>query len=42
MRSDGSLSSDERREFAIQATKDAARIRELERAVEGIADPFRQ
>lgn len=42
LRSDGSLSSDERREFAIQATRDAARIRELERAVEGIADPFRQ
>ena len=42
LRSNSSLSSDERRELAIQATRDAARIRELERAVEGIADPFRQ
>ncbi len=42
LRSDSSLGSDERRALAIQATQDAARIRELERAVEGIADPFRQ
>lgn len=42
LRSDGSLSNDERRDLAIQATQDAARIRDLERAVEGIADPFRQ
>lgn len=42
LRSNSSLSSDARRELAIQATRDAARIRELERAVEGIADPFRQ
>lgn len=42
LRSDSSLGSDERRALAIQATRDAARIRELERAVEGIADPFRQ
>ena len=41
LRSDRSLSSDERREMTIQATKDAARARELERAVEGVADPFR-
>lgn len=42
LRSNSTLSSDERRGLAIQATRDAARIRELERAVEGIADPFRQ
>lgn len=42
LRSDSSLSSDERRDLAIQATRDAVRIRDLERAVEGIADPFRQ
>ena len=41
LRSDRSLPSDERRTLAIQATQDAARIRQLERAVEGIADPFR-
>lgn len=41
LRSDRSLSSDERREMTIQATRDAARARELERAVEGVADPFR-
>ena len=42
LRSNRSMSSDERRELAIQATRDAARIRELEQAVEGIADPFRE
>ena len=35
LRSNRSMSSDERRELAIQATRDAARIRELEQAVEG-------
>ena len=30
-----------RRELAIQATQDAARVRELASAVEGVADPFR-
>ena len=42
LRSDRSMESDERRELAVQATRDAARIRDLERAVEGIADPFRE
>ena len=41
LRSDRSLTSEERRALAIQATQDTARIRELEQAVEGIADPFR-
>ncbi|MBM6868121.1 DNA primase [Collinsella tanakaei] len=41
LRSDRSLTSEVRREMAIQATRDAARVRELERAVEGVADPFR-
>lgn len=41
LRSGGAATSEERRSLAIQATRDAARIRELERAVEGIADPFR-
>ena len=40
LRSDGQLSSDERRELAIGASRDAARIRELEKRVEGVADPF--
>lgn len=42
LRSDRSMESDERRGLAVQATRDAARIRDLERAVEGIADPFRE
>ena len=42
LRSDRSMESGERRELAVQATRDAARIRDLERAVEGIADPFRE
>ena len=41
LRSDTKLTSDERRELAIGASQDAARIRELEKRVEGIADPFR-
>lgn len=41
VRSDASLSSEERRDIAIRTTQDAARVRELERAVEGVADPFR-
>lgn len=41
LRSDRSLTPEERREMAIQASRDAARVRELERAVEGVADPFR-
>ncbi len=41
LRSDRSLTVEDRRALAIQATQDAARIRELERAVEGVADPFR-
>ena len=35
------LEAEERRNLTIQATKDAARIHELERKVEGVADPFR-
>ena len=31
----------ERRELTIQATRDAARARELARELEGVADPFR-
>lgn len=42
LRSDTSLGADDRRALTIQASQDAVRIRELERAVEGIADPFRQ
>ena len=41
LRSDRSLSSEERRDMTIRATQDAARVRELERSVEGVADPFR-
>ena len=41
LRTDRALSSDERRTMTIQATQDAARLRDLERAVEGVADPFR-
>lgn len=41
LRTDRTLTSDERRAMAIQASRDAARVRELERAVEGVADPFR-
>ena len=41
LRTDHGLTSEERRELAIQASQDAARIRELEKRVEGIADPFR-
>ncbi len=41
LRSDATLASDERRELAIQATQDAARIRELEKVVSDIADPFK-
>ena len=41
LRSDTKLTSEERRELAIGASQDAARIRELEKRVEGIADPFR-
>lgn len=41
LRSDKSLSPGERRSMAIQATQDAARARELAKAVEDVADPFR-
>ncbi|MBE6469598.1 MAG: DNA primase [Coriobacteriaceae bacterium] len=41
LRFDRSLSEEERRSMTIQATQDAARSRELERALEGVADPFR-
>ena len=41
LRTDHALTSEERRDLAIQASQDAARIRELEKRVEGVADPFR-
>ena len=41
LRSDKNLTAEERRAMAIQATQDAARARELAKAVEGVADPFR-
>ena len=41
LRTDTTLEASARRDMTIQATQDAARLRELERAVEGIADPFR-
>lgn len=41
LRSDRGLTAEQRREMAIQTTRDSARARELERAVEGVADPFR-
>lgn len=41
LRQDRSLAAEDRRALTIQATKDAARVHELERAVEGVADPFR-
>ena len=40
LRQDRSLSHEERRELTIQATQFAARQRELQKAVNGIADPF--
>ena len=40
LRSDRSLGTEERRAMTVQATRDSARLRELERAVEGVADPF--
>ena len=40
LRQDRSLGHDERRALTIQATQLAARQRELQRAVGGIADPF--
>ena len=42
LRTDRAMPSDERRNLAIQATQDAARLRELEKRVEGVADPFRE
>ena len=41
LRSDSGMDAAMRRELAIQATRDAARARELASAVEGVADPFR-
>ena len=40
LRSNRSLGADERRSLAIEATQLAERRRELERSVEGVADPF--
>ena len=40
LRSNRALGADERRALAIEATQLAARRRELERSVEGVADPF--
>lgn len=41
LRSDHSLSSEDRRALTIEASRYAARRRELEQAVEGVADPLR-
>ena len=41
LRSDRSLGAQERRDLTIQATRDVARVRELDRALEGVADPFK-
>ena len=41
LRSDRTLSAQDRRSLTIQASQDAARARELAAAVEGVADPFR-
>ena len=41
LRSDRTLDVEARRNLVIQTTKDAARLRELSQAVEGVADPFR-
>ena len=41
IRSDRTLDDAGRRELIVQTSRDAARLRELSRAVEGIADPFR-
>ena len=41
LRSDSGMDAATRRELAVQATQDAARVRELASAVEGVADPFR-
>lgn len=41
LRTASSLSSEERRALTIQASQNTARIRELERAVGDIADPFK-
>ena len=40
LRSGATLDAHERRELAIQATRDAARQRELASRLEGVADPF--
>lgn len=41
LRSDHSLEPEERRGLMVQASQDAARIRELTQSLEGVADPFR-
>ena len=41
LRSDRSLEPEERRDLMVQASQDAARIRELTQSLEGVADPFR-
>ena len=41
LRQDRTLDADGRRELAVQATHDAQRVRELEKSIEGVADPFR-
>ena len=41
LRQDRTLDADARRELAVQATQDASRLRELEKSIEGVADPFR-
>lgn len=41
LRQDRSLDADARRELVVSTTADAARLRELERSIEGVADPFK-
>ena len=41
LRSDRSLDTDARRALVVQTTQDAQRLRELEKSIEGVADPFK-
>ena len=41
LRQDRTLDTEARRALAMQATQDAARQRELQKSIGGVADPFR-
>ena len=41
LRQDRTLDADARRELIVATTADAARLRDLERSIEGVADPFK-